>query len=472
MSTPPRAYLPDLLFAGGEVREGAALSVADGRVVAAGAPAPGFERIRLAGKAVLPGLVSAHSHSFQRAIRGRTEVRHPGKSDFWSWREAMYRAAARLEPEDVRAVARMAFHEMARAGITAVGEFHYLSRDPSGRRYDDPDLLAKEVIGAAREVGLRIALLRTAYARGGPDTAAGPEQARFVDASPDEVIESLVRLEKFTHGDVLATLGIAPHSVRACPAGWIGALAAEAHGRGWPIHVHVSEQAAEVAQCRAEHGLTPVELLEKLGALGPAVTAVHAIHVTPGDIETLGRTATTVCACPTTERDLGDGVVPADDLLQAGAALALGTDSNVQIDLLEDARALEGNLRLLRRERGLLAPAAGEGGVDGRVDGLAARLYGFASRGGMRSLGLPGGSLDPGDPADFVAVDLEDPSIAGASSADLLPAVIFSAARTAVRDVVAGGEAIVTDGEPSPGRPDASQIARDFARTMKKLWGG
>src|SRR5512137_316376 len=258
MSTPPRAYLPDLLVAGGEVREGAAPSVADGAVVAVGAPGPGFERIRLAGKALLPGLVSAHSHSFQRAIRGRTEVRHPGRSDFWSWREAMYLAARRLDPEDVRAVARMAFHEMARAGITAVGEFHYLSRDPSGRRYDDPELLAKEVIGAAREVGLRIALLRTAYARGGPGTSAGPEQARFVDGSPDEVIESLTRLEEFTHGDSLATLGIAPHSVRACPAAWIAALAAEARRRGWPLHVHVSEQVAEVAQCRAEHGLTPV----------------------------------------------------------------------------------------------------------------------------------------------------------------------------------------------------------------------
>ena len=472
MSTTPRAYLPDLLFAGGEVREGAALSVADGAVVAVGAPAPDFERIRLAGKAILPGLVSAHSHSFQRAIRGRTEVRHPGRSDFWSWREVMYRAASRLDPEDVGAVARMAFHEMARAGITAVGEFHYLSRDPSGRRYDAPELLAKEVIGAAREVGLRIALLRTAYARGGPDVAAGPEQARFLDGSPDEVVESLLRLEEFARGDPATTLGVAPHSVRACPAAWIAALAAEARRRSWPLHVHVSEQAAEVAQCRAEHGLTPVELLEKLGALGPATTAVHAIHVTPGDVETLGRTATTVCACPTTERDLGDGVVPADELLQAGAALALGTDSNVQIDLLEDARALEGNLRLLRRERGMLAPAAGDGRADGRVDGLAARLYGIASRGGMRSLGLPGGSLDPGGRADFLTVDLEDPSIAGASSADLLPAVVFSAARTAVRDVLVGGEAIVTDGEASPGRPAAGRIARDFARTMRKLWGG
>jgi len=255
--------------------------------------------------------------------------------------------------------------------------------------------------------------------------------------------------------------------VRACPAEWIGTLAAEARRRGWPLHVHVSEQMAEVEQCRAEHGLTPVELLEKLGALGPTTTAVHAIHVTAGDMEALGRTGTTVCACPTTERDLGDGVVPADDLLRAGAGLALGTDSNVQVDLLEDARALEGNLRLVRGERGLLAPAS----PDGRVDGLAARLYGIASKGGMRSLGLPGGSLAPGEPADFLAVDLDDPSIAGASAADLLPNVVFSAARTAVTDVVVGGEAILAGGAPAPGRPVPDELARDLARTMKKLWG-
>jgi formimidoylglutamate deiminase len=468
MPTTLRAYQPDLLLAGGLVHEGACLSVAGGAVVAVGAPAPGAERVRLPGKAVLPGLVSAHSHSFQRAIRGRTQVRHPGKSDFWSWRQAMYQAAALLDPEDVRAVARMAFHEMARGGVTAVGEFHYLSRETSGRPYGDPELLAKEVIGAAREVGIRIALLRTAYARGGAGLPAGPEQLRFVDGSPDEVVESLLRLEEYTRRDPGTTLGVAPHSVRACPAGWIGTLASEARRRGWPLHVHVSEQPAEVEQCRAEHGLTPVELLERLGALGPATTAVHAIHLTPGDIEALGRTGTTVCACPTTERDLGDGVVPADELLRAGAGLALGTDSNVQVDLLEEARSLEGNLRLVRRERGLLAPDGGEG----RLDALARRLHGFASRGGMRSLGLPGGTLAPGEPADFLSVDLEDPSVAGASSGDLLPVVVFSASRAAVRDVVVGGVAIVTDGEASPGRPGAGDVAGDFARTMKKLRGG
>ena len=468
MPTPPRAYLPDLLVAGGRVHEGAALSVSGGAVIAVGAPTPGFERVRLAGKALLPGLVSAHGHSFQRAIRGRTQVRHAGRSDFWSWREAMYRAAVRLDPEDVAAVARMAFHEAARAGITAVGEFHYLSRDPAGRRYDDPELLAREAIRAAREVGLRISLLRSAYARGGAGVAAGPEQLRFVDGSPDEVVESALRLARITERDPAVTVGLAPHSVRACPAEWIGRLGSEARRRGWPLHLHVSEQPAEVDQCRAEHGVTPVELLGNLGVLGPGTTAVHAIHLTPADVETLGRSGTTVCACPTTERDLGDGVVPADDLLRAGASLALGTDSNVQIDLLEEARSLEGNLRLLRRERGLLAPAGGEG----RVDALAARLHGIASAGGMRSLALPGGTLAPGEPADFVTLDLRDPSIAGSSAADLLPAVVFSAARTAVRDVVVAGEPALLDGDPAPGRPATAEVVAGFERTMKKLWGG
>ncbi len=468
MTTPPRAYLPDILVAGGRVHQGAALSVSDGAVVAVGEPARGFERARLAGKAILPGLVSAHGHSFQRTIRGRTQVRHAGRSDFWSWREAMYRAAMRLDPEDVFAVARMAFHEAARAGITAVGEFHYLSRDPAGRRYGDPELLAREVIRAAREVGLRISLLRTAYARGGAGVAASPGQLRFLDGSPEEVVESAVRLARITERDPAVTVGLAPHSVRACPAEWIGLLGAEARRRGWPLHMHVSEQPAEVEQSRAEHGLTPVALLEKLGVLGPATTAVHAIHLTPEDVDALGRSGTTVCACPTTERDLGDGVVPADDLLGAGAALALGTDSNVQIDILEEARSLEGNLRLLRRERGLLAPAGGEE----RVDALAARLHGIASAGGMRSLALPGGTLAPGEPADFVALDLGDPSIAGASPADLLPTVLFSAVRTAVRDVVVAGQPVLLDGAPAPGRPDAAEVVSDFERTMKKLWGG
>jgi formimidoylglutamate deiminase len=468
MTTPARAFLPDLVLAGGEVRAGAAVNVRDGLVASVGAPEPGLPQVRLAGKAVLPGLVSAHGHSFQRAIRGRTQVRHPGRSDFWSWREAMYGAAARLDPDDVLAVARMAFQELALSGVTAVGEFHYLCRDPQGRPYAEPDLLARQVIRAARESGLRIVLLRVAYARAGAGKPAEPGQLRFVDGSVEQVVESAVRIASVTHADPGVRVGLAPHSVRACPAEWIGALAAEARRRDWPLHVHASEQPAEVEQCRAEHGVTPVGLLERVGALGPGTTAVHAIHLTAADVEALGRARATVCACPTTERDLGDGVVPADALLRAGVSLALGVDSHVQVDLLEDARALEGNLRLLRRERGVLAAPGG----DGRVDALAARLLGIASAGGMRSLGLAGGSLRPGEPADFLAVDLADSSIAGAYFEDLLPTVVFSAARTAVTDVVVGGDDVVRDGAPAAGRPAPAAVVADFARTMRKLRGG
>jgi formimidoylglutamate deiminase len=471
MPTRARAYLPDLMLAAGEVHREAALSVVDGRVAAVGEPEIDCQWIRLPGKAILPGLVSAHSHAFQRAIRGRTEVRTSGRSDFWSWREAMYRAAAALDPEDVQVVARMAFHEMARAGITAVGEFHYLQRDPNGRAYDDADLLAKVVMRAAREVGLRVVLLRAAYARGGAGAGPSPVQRRFVDGSPDAVLESLERLESFVGGDPAAGVGIAPHSVRACPAEWIRLLAAEARYRGWPLHVHVAEQPAEVEQCRAEHGVSPVALLDRLEALHAGTTAVHAIHLAPEDVEHLGRARATVCACPTTERSLGDGIVPAADLLAAGCGLAIGTDSNVQIDPLEDARQLELNLRLVRLARAVI-PVEGAVEEDAPpLDGLARRLYAAASAGGMAALGLEGGTLAPGEPADFVVVDLDDPSLAGASSEDLVATTVFSGSRGAVRDVFVGGEPIVAAGEAAPGRPEGDEVAADFRATMRKLWG-
>ncbi len=462
MATPPRAYLPDLLYAGGEVRAGAALSVKDGAVVALGEPAIGCEWVRLKGTALLPGLVSAHSHAFQRAIRGRTERR--GRPDFWAWRDAMYHAAGGLGPDDLFAVARLAFAEMVRAGITAVGEFHYLHRDSRGRAYADRNEMAKQLARAARDVGIRFALLRVAYARAGHQVPENPLQRRFVEGSVDEVLQSLDDLEAELCGDAAISLGIAPHSVRACPAGWIERLAAEAERRSLPLHLHVAEQAAEVEQCLAEHGRRPVALLDRLGALSERTTAVHAIHLEPEEIALLGKARAIVCACPTTERNLGDGIVPADRLLAAGARLALGTDSNVQIDLLEDARELEYHLRLERRERAVLDPGAGT------PDGLARRLHGCASENGMASLGLPGGRLSPGDPADFVVVRLDDPSIAGAREDDLVAAVVFSLARTAVRDVYVGGEPALLDGEPAPGRAPRAAAARDFETAMRRLW--
>jgi formimidoylglutamate deiminase len=459
----PRAYLPDLLVAGGAVHAGAALTVDAGRVVSIGAPGEGAERVPLPGRAVLPGLVSAHGHAFQRALRGRTQRRAgAARADFWSWRAAMYAAASRLDPDDLEAVARLAFHELARSGVTAVGEFHYLHRDPEGHPYADPAELALRVVRAAHDVGLRVVLLRAAYARAGHDLPPDPLQRRFVEPSVDAYLAGLDATAAALARDPLASVGIAPHSVRACPEPWLAALADEARRRALPLHVHAAEQPGEVLACRAEHGLSPVLLLARAGALSAATTLVHAIHVDDADVRAIGAARATVCACPTTERDLGDGVVPADRLLAAGARLALGADALAQVDLLEDARAVELQLRLVRRERSVLDDPPGT---------LAARLLDAATAGGMASLGLAGGRLAPGDPADFVAVDLADPSIAGAGADSLVATVVFALARTAIRSVYVAGESIIADGAPTPGRVPAERLVADFRAAMRRLWG-
>jgi len=458
-----RAYVPELLLAGGTVREGAALTVDAGRVLAVGAPAPGAERVPLPGRAVLPGLASAHSHAFQRALRGRTQARGAGASTFWAWRDAMYALAARLDPDALHAVARLLFLELARAGVAVVGEFHYLHRDAEGRPYADPDELAKRTIAAAREVGLRVVLLRAAYARGGFGRPAEPAQRRFVDAAPDDAVAAADRLRAAYAPDPLVGVGLAPHSVRACPGDWIAALARAARSRAIPLHLHASEQRREVEECRAEHGTTPIRLLERLGALGPGTTLVHAIHVDDLEVEAIARAGATVCACPTTERDLADGVVPADRLRAAGVPVALGTDSNVEADLLAEARALEGHLRLVRGERAVLA---GAGEPDGA---LALRLLDAASRAGRASLGVEGGALAPGEPADFAVVDLDDPSLAGATAATLATYAAFSMSRQAIRDLYVGGEAIVADGGST--RVDEPRAVADARRALRRLDG-
>jgi formimidoylglutamate deiminase len=457
-----QAYVPDLLLSGGAVAADASLVVEDGVVVSIGPPPPDAERIPLARRVILPGLVSAHSHAFQRAIRARTEYRDHPVDDFWTWREAMYAAAERLSPDDLETVSRMCFLEMARAGITTVGEFHYLHRDPEGRAYSDPNELDRRVLRAAREVGLRVVLLRVAYARAGYQLPENPRQRRFIESSADEFLANLDALATSTRSDPLVSVGAAPHSVRACPADWIRAISDEATRRGWPLHLHVSEQPGEVVQCRAEHGLTPPLLLEKLGALSPRLTAVHAVHLTDEDIVALGRAQATVCACPTTERNLGDGIVRADRLLSAGVRLAVGSDSECQIDPLEDARALELHLRLADQQRAILDPGSG------KVGGLGARLYSFASEGGMRSLGLPGGALRVGEPADFIVVDLDDPSLAGAGDDDLAAAAVFGMERSAIRDVHVAGQRIVHEGRTG----DEETIIPAFRDVMRRLWGG
>jgi formimidoylglutamate deiminase len=422
-------WLPDYVYVDGRFQpDRAVVCGSDGKIVEITEDAP--DAIRLKGRALLPGMVNAHSHAFQRVIRGRTEYRSQHSTDsFWTWREQMYAAANALEPDEIYAASRLAFLEMALTGITAVGEFHYIHHSRDGSPYSDPNLLEREVIRAARDVGIRIALLRVAYARSGYQTDANPQQVRFIEDSPDVYLKNLEQL--LDVNDDMAWIGVAPHSVRAVPLDYLKTIVAFANERGLPVHMHVAEQPAEVSACIAEYGRSPVALLETEGLLSKRFTAVHAIHVTPKAIAALARSGAFVCACPTTERNLGDGVVPADTYFDGGVRIALGSDSQIQIDLLEDARELEYHLRLQKMERNVLAPM------------LAERLFDCATINGAASIGFDGGRIKPGAPADFFTVDLNDLSIAGSPVDDLLTNIVFSLSQRAVRDVIVGGRRIV-----------------------------
>jgi formimidoylglutamate deiminase len=459
------AWLPDLIYTGGRFASGLALVCdAEGRVKQlARADEVNVRVVRLKNRALLPGLVNAHSHAFQRVIRGRTERRaRAGKDNFWTWREQMYSAATRLKPEDIYDASRMAFLEMAAGGITAVGEFHYLHRTMEGREYDDPNLLAKEVLRAARDVGLRIALLRVAYARSGYLTAPNERQARFIEADAGVYLRHVERLADELKEDEKAWVGVAPHSVRAVPLAYLREVAAFAATRELPLHMHVAEQPAEIAACLEEHGRTPVVLLDAEGLLGERFTGVHAIHITDEEARMLARSRSMVCACPTTERNLGDGIIKTDLLFREGVRVSLGTDSHTQIDLLEDARELEYHLRLQRLERAVLSTDGG----DATSSSLAARLFDCATLNGAESIRAPSGTLEINRAADFFTVDLNDFSIAGASVDELLAGIVFSLARTAVRDVCVGGKLIIEDGRHA----DEADIVQKFAVLQRRLW--
>ena len=500
------AWLPDRIFTAGRFQSGLALVCnSSGRIerFTRVSELKDEKRIQLANRVLLPGMVNAHSHAFQRVLRGRTEYRTNNQlNSFWTWREMMYSAASRLSPEDIYDASRMAFLEMTLAGITAVGEFHYLHHAPGGTPYDDPNLLAKEVVRAAGEVGLRIALLRVAYARSGFEREPNPQQARFIESDPATYLRNLDSLnadlirstsptvrEGSLYREALpddragntAWVGVAPHSVRAVQLEYLREVIGHAKQSDLKVHMHVAEQPAEVSACVAEYGRTPFALLQTEGLLSEQFTAVHAIHVTPKAITSFARTGAMVCACPNTERNLGDGVVPADEYFKNEVPVCLGTDSHAQIDLLEDARELEYHLRLQRLERAVLggsSPTVSEGSLHdqilssenalphGRASDTAAVLFECATTSGARSIGSPNDALESGKAADFFTVDRNDPSIAGAADGDLLPNIIFSLSRAAVREVVIGGKPIVSEGQ----HLKQEEIVERFNELQKRLW--
>jgi formimidoylglutamate deiminase len=391
---------------------------------------------------LMPGLVNAHSHAFQRAFRGHVQWKPPGKSDFWSWRDAMYRTANRLTPEGVQAVSALCFVEMAEAGVTEVGEFHYLHHQPDGTPYDDPDELANRVIAGALSVGIRIRLLRVVYARNGVGVPLRDDQRRFRDQSADAPLRAIERLSK--HADVRVSVGLAPHSVRAVPSEWMPELASFPG----PVHAHISEQPAENEACLAATGLSPLAVFEAGGLVSDRFTAVHLTFPLEGDLQRMRQAGATLCACPITELDLGDGLLP----LEARAdRVCVGSDSHARIDLLEEARSIELHGRAQAGRRNLLAP-------EGERHGLAARLLHIATSAGRRALGASGQGLVAGALADFISINLDRP---GALGVPPLEAAAFVATPEWIDQTWVAGVPLLHEGR-HPARRTIAAAARDL----------
>lgn len=399
------------------------------------------DAIPLPGRLILPGLVNAHSHAFQRAFRGHVQWRAAGHDDFWSWRDRMYAVANTLSPEGIEAVSALCFLEMAESGITRVGEFHYVHRQPDGTRYGDPDELARRVIAAARRVGIRIALLRVAYATGGIGKPLRDDQRRFGDPDPGDVLAALERLGGIADPGV--TVGLAPHSVRAAGPDYLRELAA---WRG-PVHAHVSEQVAENEACQQAFGMSPLAVLDRAGLVSDRFSAVHLTHPMPGDVDRLAAAGGAVVVCPSTELDLGDGFLPLDS--RDRNRLCLGSDSHASIDLWAEARSLELHARGLAGRRNVLAP-------EGSRHGLAERLLHAATTEGDRSLGGAGQGIAVGAPADLVVLDLRRPAALGVPP---LEAAIFGATPEWVEEVWVAGRRIVAGGH----HPEREAIMREAA---------
>ncbi|MFJ3144684.1 formimidoylglutamate deiminase [Streptomyces halstedii] len=420
-------YWASHAWLGTHVEPGVVLDVAGGRIAAVRtgvhAPPPGATALR---GLTLPGLANTHSHAFHRALRSTTQA---GAGTFWTWRELMYRVAALLTPDTYYDLARATYAEMALAGITSVGEFHYLHHGPGGTPYDHPNAMGEALIAAADEAGIRITLLDTAYLAAGFGEKPNRHQLRFSDTTAEAWAERASLLKGGGH----ALIGAAVHSVRAVPAGQLATVAAWAREREAPLHVHLSEQTAENDACAAAHGCTPTRLLADHGVLGPRTTAVHSTHLSAEDIDLLGSSGTGTCMCPTTERDLADGIGPAAALQRAGSPLSLGSDSHAVIDLFEEARAMELDERLRTRARGHWTAAA---------------LLRAASADGHAALGRPdAGRLEPGAAADLTTIALDSVRTAGPVPRMAAQVAVFAASAADVRHTVVAGRHIVRDGE-------------------------
>ncbi|MEU8603260.1 formimidoylglutamate deiminase [Streptomyces parvulus] len=440
-----RTYWLEHAWLGTHVEPGVAVDVADGRITAVHqdtpAPPPGAEILR---GLTLPGLANAHSHAFHRALRGTVQL---GSGTFWTWREVMYSVADRLTPDTYVDLARAVYAEMALAGITAVGEFHYVHHAHGGTPYADPNAMGEALIEAAAEAGIRITLLDTCYLSAGFGEPPNAHQRRFSDGTADAWAQRSSLLKERDH----ARIGAAIHSVRAVPAEQLATVAQWAAERRAPLHVHLSEQTAENDACRRAHGRTPTRLLADHGVLGERTTGVHNTHLTDEDVALLGGSRTGTCMCPTTERDLADGIGPATALQRAGSPLSLGSDSHAVVDLLEEARAMELNERLRTRTRGHWTAAA---------------LLRAATADGHAALGWDDtGRIETGARADLATVALDSVRTAGPLPRLGAETAVFAATAADVRHTIVGGRHVVRDGVHTL----VPEVPRSLGRAVEAL---
>jgi formimidoylglutamate deiminase len=422
--TAPRVIEADLAWTGRRFEPGVQVVVGeDGRIEAVTTGRVPTERHSRA--ALLPGFVNVHSHAFQRGLRGHGERFPAGMGDFWSWREAMYALVERLEEEELFRLSRQAFEEMLDAGVTAVGEFHYMHHATADADYG----FDRVVLDAAAAAGIRIVLLQTYYATGGIGRPLGPAQRRFRSAGVDAYWRQADRLEPALDRRT-QSLGVAPHSIRAASVEDIAALHLEARRRGLPFHMHVEEQRREVEECVAVYGRPPMRVLTDILDIAGNLTAVHCTHTAAGDLARFLQAGGRVCVNPLTEGNLGDGLPVLQPVAELAGRLCLGTDSNARISLLEEMRWLEYGQRLRTERRGALR--GGEGAV-------APALLDAATQGGARALGLEAGRIETGTWADFALVDLGHPSLAECDAEHLAEAIVCGAENGVVRGTYVGG---------------------------------
>jgi formimidoylglutamate deiminase len=433
-----------LIDAAGDIRE-----------IRPGASSEGAERVT---GTVLPGMPNLHSHAFQRAMAGLTERAGPGEDSFWTWREVMYRFVARLEPEDVRAVAAQLYVEMLKAGYTAVGEFHYVHHDRDGTPYADRATMAEAVAAAAAEAGIGITLLPVLYQNNGfGGVPPAPGQRRFVMPVEDFVVLFDTLRARFG-GQPDVAVGVAPHSIRALTPEALDEAVHAADVVGAPIHIHVAEQVREVEECIAWSGRRSVEwLLDRYG-LGERWCLVHATHISAEEGRRLAASGAVAGLAPTTEANLGDGIFPFRDYLAAGGRWGIGSDSHVSVSPVEELRWLEYGQRLVLRRRTIAAPRSGS---------TAAPLWRGALAGGAAALGRPVGALEAGRRADLIVLDDELPALWGKTGDDLLDAAVFAGNLNPVRHVMVGGRWVVRDGR----HPREEAVLAAYRKALDRLLG-